>query len=180
MPTILIGPHQRCWVHYLQDIKKPEGDNPQDRKLKKWSKNIHSPYEEAKTCPGPAPNLPVGLKEQERTLKEQYFKEKLKLLCESYLKSSTPQAALCARALKYLPEMFTFIRYEGVNPDNNIAERAVRETVIKRKISFGTRSSKGSETRSILGSLFGTWRLQNLNPFEQMKLLLLSASCQGL
>lgn len=78
-----------------------------------------------------------------------------------------------------MSEMFTFVRYEGVNPDNNMAERAVRKTVIKRKISFGTRSKKGSETRSILGSLFGTWRLQNLNPYEQMRLLLLTPVCQG-
>jgi len=175
-----LGPHQRCWVHYFRDIKKLEENYPKDRKLKKWAKHIHSLYEEAKSWPGPAPNLPPGLKDQERIEKEHYFKEKLKLLCGPYLKTSTPQATLSARALKYLPEMFTFIRFEGVNPDNNMAERAVRKTVIKRKISFGTRSPKGSQTRSILGSLFGTWRLQNLNPFEQMKLLLLNVSCQGL
>ncbi len=175
-----LGPHQRCWVHYLRDIQKLENDNPKDRKLKRWSKEIHSLYEEAKSWPGPAPNLPPGLKDQERSLKESYFKGKLKTLCEPYLTSFTPQATLCARAIKYLPEMFTFVRFEEVDSDNNQAERALRRTVIKRKISFGTRSSKGSETRSILGSLFGTWRLQNLNPFEQMKLLLLNVSRQGL
>lgn len=175
-----LGPHQRCWVHYLRDIKKLEKDYPKDRKLKRWAKNIHSLYEEAKSYPSPEPNLPLGLKEQERILKEGYFKQKLKSLCEPYFKTTLPQATLCARAIRFLSEMFTFIRFEGVNPDNNMAERAVRKTVIKRKISFGTRSAKGSETRSILGSLFGTWRLQNLNPFEQMKLLLLNASCQGL
>lgn len=175
-----LGPHQRCWVHYLRDIKKLKQDYPKDRTLKKWVNNIHSLYEEAKSYPGPAPNLPPGLKEQERILKEGYFKEKLKSFCEPYLQTTLPQATLSARAIRFLPEMFTFIRFEGVSSDNNMAERAVRKTVIKRKISFGTRSAKGSETRSILGSLFGTWRLQNLNPFEQMKLLLLNVSCQGL
>lgn len=174
-----LGPHQRCWVHYLRDVKKLKQDYPKDRKLKRWAKNIHSLYEEAKLYPGPAPNLPPGLKEQERILKEGYFKEKLKSFCDPYLKTMTPQATLSARAIRFLPEMFTFIRFEGVSSDNNMAERAVRKTVIQRKISFGTRSAKGSETRSVLGSLFGTWRLQNLNPFEQMKLLLLNASCQG-
>lgn len=175
-----LGPHQRCWVHYLRDIKKLKQDYPKDRILKKWAKSIHSLYEEAKSYPGPAPNLPPGLKEQERILKEGYFKEKLSSFCEPYFKTTLPQATLSARAIRFLPEMFTFIRFEEVNPDNNMAERAIRKTVIKRKISFGTRSAKGSETQSILGSLFGTWRLQNLNPFEQMKLLLLNASCQGL
>lgn len=178
--NLYLGPHQRCWVHYFRDIKKLKENNPKDRKLKKWARNIHSLYEEAKSYSGPDPNLPPGLKEQERILKEQYFKQKLKSLCDPYLQTVTPQATLSARAIKFLPEMFTFIRFEGVNSDNNMAERAVRKTVIQRKISFGTRSAKGSQTKSILGSLFGTWRLQHLNPFEQMKLLLLNASCQGL
>lgn len=177
--NLYLGPHQRCWVHYLRDIKKLKEDNPKDRKLTTWAGNIHLLYKEAKSYPGPAPNLPPGQKEQERTEKEKYFKEKLKSLCEPYLKTITPQATLSARAIKFLPEMFTFVRFEGVNPDNNMAERAIRKTVLQRKISFGTRSQKGSKTGSILGSLFGTWRLQNLNPFEQMRLLLLNVSCQG-
>jgi transposase len=174
-----LGPHQRCWVHYLRDLNKLKEDNPKDRKLKLWINKIHKLYEEAKFYSGPEPNLLPGLKEQERIVKEQYFKQKLKIFCEPFIKTILPQAKLSARALRFLPEMFTFIRFEGVNSDNNMAERAVRKTVIKRKISFGTRSKKGSETRSILGSLFGTWRLQNLNPFEQMKLLLLNSSRQG-
>lgn len=173
-----LGHHQRCWVHYLKDMEKLKDDNPKDKQLKYWLKTIHTVYEEAKAYPGPDPNIKPGLKEVERIEKEKYFKQKLKNLCEPYIKTQLPQATLSARAIKYLSEMFTFVRFEGVNPDNNMAERAVRKTVIKRKISFGTRSKKGSETRSILGSLFGTWRLQNLNPFEQMKLLLAPA-CQG-
>lgn len=175
-----LGPHQRCWVHYLRDLKKLKEDNPKDRQLKAWIKKIHKLYEEAKFYPGPDFALPVGLKMQERIEKEKYFKQKLRLLCEPYIKTSYPQAKLSSRAIRYLPEMFTFIRFEGVSSDNNMAERAVRKTVIKRKISFGTRSQKGSNTRSVLGSLFGTWRLQNLNPFEQMRLLLLNVSCQRL
>jgi hypothetical protein len=175
-----LGPHQRCWVHYLRDIKKLKEDNPKDRKLKGWASKIHTLLEEAKYYPGPRSSLPPGLRQQERITKELYFKQQLKILCEPYIKTQTPQATLCARALRFLPEMFTFVRYEGVNSDNNMAERAVRKTVIRRKISFGTRSPKGSQTQSILGSLFGTWHLQNLNPFEQMKLLLLNASSRSL
>lgn len=169
-----LGPHQRCWVHYLRDMKKLKEDNPKDRKLKIWIRSIHRLYAEAKSYAPPG-NMQVGLKEQARIDKESYFKQKLKKLCEPYIKTQVLQAKLAARGIRFLSEMFTFIRYEGVNSDNNMAERAVRKTVIKRKISFGTRSVKGSETRSILGSLFGTWRLQNLNPFEEMRTILLNA-----
>src|SRR6266567_1923380 len=173
-----LGPHQRCWVHYLRDMKKLKEENPKDKKLKVWIRSIHKLYEEAKSYTGPPTDIQVGLTEQARIAKEAYFKQKLKKLCEPYIKTQVLQAKLAARGIRFLSEMFTFIRYEGINADNNMAERAVRKTVIKRKISFGTRSAKGSETRSVLGSLFGTWRLQNLNPFDQMRTLLINPSCQ--
>lgn len=71
--------------------------------------------------------------------------------------------------------LFVFVRFEGIPSDNNAAERILRHTVVKRKISGGTRSAKGSETNSILTSLFDTWKLQNKNPLTQCQLLL--ASC---
>ena len=163
------------------DLKKGaiEEDNPKDSALRGWIRAIHRLYEEAKSYTGP-PVGSLGRQEEARIDKETYFKQKLKKLCEPYIKTQVLQAKLAARGIRFLSEMFTFIRYEGVNSDNNMAERAVRKTVIKRKLSFGTRSAKGSETRSVLGSLFGTWRLQNLNPFAEMRATLLNASCQEL
>ncbi len=52
------------------------------------------------------------------------------------------------------------------------AERIIRHLVISRKISGGTRSEKGSQTKSILTSIFDTWNLQNKNPLQQCQLLL--------
>lgn len=170
------GPHQRCWVHYNRDMDKLQEEHPKDRKLKQWIKRVYGVYHEAKAYTGPDPNLPIGLQEAERMQKEAYFKDKLKALCEPYIKTDAPQAQLAGRAIRFLSELFSFVRYEGVTSDNNPAERAIRKTVIKRKISYGTRSPKGSETQSILGSLAGTWRLQNLHPFLQMKSLLLQAA----
>ncbi len=128
-----LGFHQRCWVHYLRDIKKLKDDNPKDKLLKTWIRSIHKVYEEAKSYPGPDPHIFPGLKKQERIGKEEYFKQKLKRLCDPYIKTQLPQSKLSARAIKFLSEMFTFVRFEGVNPDNNMAERAVRKTVIKSR-----------------------------------------------
>ena len=85
-------------------------------------------------------------------------------------------STLSARIIKHLQEMFVFVRFEGVPSDNNAAERAVRHLVVSRKISGGTRSAKGSETKSILAPLFGTWKLQDKNPLTECQLLL--AACQ--
>lgn len=42
------GFHQRCWVHYLRDIKNLKNEYPKDRLLKTWSKDIYQIYEQAK------------------------------------------------------------------------------------------------------------------------------------
>ena len=173
--NVYAGFHQRCWVHYLRDVKKLRELYPKDIRLRQWSRQIHKMYQEAKAWIGPDQTLPKGIQEQLRIKKQQEFETKLKNLCQSWITQEVPMNILCARAIKFLPEMFTFIRFEGVASDNNSAERSVRHDVISRKISGGTRSPQGSETKSILGSLFGTWKLQNLNPLEQCQLLLARA-----
>ena len=40
--------------------------------------------------------------------------------------------------------LFTFVRVEGVEPTNNVAERAVRHAVLWRRTSYGTKSAAGS------------------------------------
>lgn len=170
--NVYAGFHQRCWIHFLRDVKKLKEYYLKDIRLRRWAKQIHRLYRTAKSWPGPDPNLPKGLKEQVRIAKQREFETTLHHLCEPWVTQEVPMATLSARAIKFLPEMFTFIRFEGVASDNNAAERSVRHDVISRKISGGTRSAKGSETKSILGSLFGTWKLQNLNPLQQCQLLL--------
>ena len=170
------GFHQRCWVHYLRDIHGLEEEYPNDKILKTWSKDIHRIYEKAKQYAGPPDNVPIGLQEQMREEEEALFKKQLTNICTPYLGQQTVFSTLNARALKYISELFTFIRFPNILSDNNLAERSLRHIVVSRKISGGTRSKKGSETKSVLASLFGTWRLQNLNPFEQTRNLLLQAS----
>lgn len=170
------GFHQRCEVHLGRDIKELKEDHPKNQKVKRWGTKVMNIFRVAKAWEGPDPNKPLVVQAQERIAKEAYFKEKLRKISEPYLKADVPQSVLCSRISKHLSELFTFVRFENVEPDNNRAERGMRQLVLARKISGGTRSEKGSETKAILASLFGTWRLQGLNPLEQTQLLLRSPS----
>lgn len=172
------GFHQRCWAHLLKDIRQLRQDYPHHPPLNSWAKKIREIYQEAKEYQAPDPTLPLGLQAQERIQKEAYFKERLKETCQPYLAKDSPMSPLSARMLKFLPELFTFIRFPDIPSTNNLAERTLRHHVIQRKISGGTRSEKGSQTKAILGSLFGTWNLQGLNPLEKMGLVLARAPCQ--
>lgn len=86
-----------------------------------------------------------------------------------------PQQVLSQRIERFLPELFIFVEYPEVPSENNAAERAVRPAVIARKISEGTRSRKGSETKMTLMSLFGTWAVQGLDTIEACRQMLISA-----
>jgi hypothetical protein len=172
------GFHQRCWAHLLRDIHDLKKEFPQYPPLNRWAKKIHDLYQEAKNYAGPDPALPVGLQAEERLRKEQSFKDRLRVICEPYLTCEKPMSGLSGRMIKYLSELFIFIRFPGVPSTNNLAERSLRHAVVQRKIFGGTRSEKGSQTKAILGSLFGTWNLQNKNPLQEMRLLLARAPCQ--
>ena len=170
------GFHQRCWVHYLRDIHTLTEEYPKDKKLHHWARAIHTLYEKAKVYPGPGAALPEGTKIQERMTKQREFENRLRALCAPWIKTIAPMSTLAARAIIFLQELFVFVRFPGIPADNNPAERVLRHLVISRKISGGTRSPRGSQTKAILSSLFGTWRLQNKNPFQECQLLLAGVS----
>ena len=81
---------------------------------------------------------------------------------------------MCRRVERHIKELFVFVAQPEVPPDNNAAERSLRPLVISRKISGGTRSERGTDTKMTLASLFGTWRAQGLNPLLACRELLVS------
>ncbi len=84
------------------------------------------------------------------------------------------QAKLCRRMERFIKELFVFVSDPAVPPDNNAAERSLRHLVISRKISGGTRSQPGTDSKMALASLFGTWRVRGVNPFLECRQLLTS------
>lgn len=65
---------------------------------------------------------------------------------------------------KEYDRLFTFLKYPDVQPSNNQAEQSLRNMVIFRKISFGTRSNDGSVSHSVLPSLLLTAKRQGKHP----------------
>ena len=67
-------------------------------------------------------------------------------------------AKVCRQILKVEKWLWTFARVEGVSPDNNAAERALRHGVIWRRTSGGTDSVGGSRFVGQLLSVVATCR----------------------
>ena len=62
---------------------------------------------------------------------------------------------------KWRLALWTFARIEGVEPTNNVAERALRPAVLWRKGSFGSDSAAGSRFVERLLTVVATCRQQD-------------------
>jgi transposase len=68
-----------------------------------------------------------------------------RLLRRGKKKPDRRAAALCRQLQIWWPALWTFARMEGVEPTNNVAERALRPAVLWRKGCFGSDSQAGGQ-----------------------------------
>ncbi len=159
------GLHQRCWVHFLRDGHDLKEQFASDATVQQWFSAVKALYEKARAYLGPDPSLPPVKQAAARRQQQHALEQELWQLCAPYAHTCSPLQTLCNRVERFLPELFVFVARPEVPSDNNLAERSVRPLVIARKISGGSRSPTGSQTRMALFSCFGTWAAQGLNPF---------------
>ena len=149
---------QRCWSHLLRKAEKID-DSLVAQNL---YKRLTALFKEIKV---------FNARKQSEKSREKKYKEmtaKLKQLVEYYDQYENMQSII-----KYISNnfenWFACIRYENVEPTNNYAEQAIRETVIVRKIIGAFRSERGPEEYSILASLLATWKIRSLDICSKLK-----------
>ena len=175
------GLKQRCWVHLLRDIHELEALYPQDAGLARWATAVRRLYAKAKAWAAHLYGQDAGARPATRG--QLVLEGQLLSLCRPFSDDAlAPQARLCRRIerfIKSLPrtrygELFVFVSHPDVPPENNAAERSLRHLVIARKISGGTRSDQGTDSKMALASLFGSWRAKGLDPLLECRTLLIS------
>lgn len=159
-----LGLHQRCWVHFLGDLRALGEEHKEDSQVAAWVAQVVQVYEDAKSF--------QSEKRRARIRARECFQERLLQLGEPYARTGTKQAVLAERIMRFANELFTFVEHPDLPSHNNAAERAIRPSVIDRKVTGGTRSSHGSHTRSVLMSLFRTWEARGLDLLETCRLML--------
>jgi transposase len=87
-------------------------------------------------------------------------------------------AGRCREILKLQEALFTFVSVAGVEPTNNVAERAIRPAVLWRKGSFGTDSEQGSRFVERILTVVTTLRLQRRNVLDYV-MSACQAHCHG-
>ena len=83
-------------------------------------------------------------------------------------------AATCRELLLREAALWTFVRLEGIEPTNNLAERSLRSAVLWRKVSFGTQSESGSRFVASMLTVLLSCQQQHRNA-----LAYLTACCQA-
>jgi len=162
------GPHQRCWAHLLREIHALGERHPAAAGLRAWADQVQAIYERARRVTG---------SDAARRRAQRQCAADLLAACQPHLAAdaaTVPQAVLCRRIARYLPELFMFVGDPAVPTTNNAAERSVRPVVIERKSSGGTRSPAGTTTFTRLATLFDTWRARGLDPLAACRRLLLA------
>ena len=161
------GPKQRCWAHLLRDIHDLKALYPEDAKLARWAAAMHNLYTQAKSFSHPQAG--------KRRLAQLELERKLLARRRPFLDDPLAvQGKLCRRIERFIKELFVFVAEPDVPSENNAAERSLRHLVTSRKISGGTRSDQGTDTKMALASLAGPWRARGLNPFTACRQLLTS------
>lgn len=76
------------------------------------------------------------------------------------------------RYLKYRSSLFVFLYRSDVEPTNNVAEQALRHSVVHRKVTNGFRSDWGTQSYAALASVIDTAELSGVRAFDAIQSLL--------
>lgn len=154
------GRKQKCWSHLIVPARENiERKHPPPESLE-FYEGLLQIFEDAKEAV-------KGLEtEEERSRVYAEFVDRLeKFVTQEGKWKHHGVKKLAKRALKYRHELFTFILVPGVDPTNNVAERALRPGVRQRKIWGCFRTTKGAENRDIMMSAMGTMKIQEKDFF---------------
>ena len=156
---------QRCWAHLLRKSAELESVSGRHfhKKLSKLFKQITKFNNKERT-------------EQQRRQKYTQMTAELQKAAKHYYRHEE-----CQPVTKYinfhLKSWFTCIKTAGVQPTNNYAEQAIRETVLVRKIIGAFRSEKGTKTYETLASLIATWQIQKKDIKTELSRMLSTNLC---
>jgi len=115
-----------------------------------------------------------GLPEQVDSLKAEIF-----LLTQRHYKSTTVRKFVDTLWKRDIECLFRFVTNPDINSTNNISERELRHLVIIRKISNGSRSTRGANASAILTSITQTLRMNGKNILEGLKEIINNPKASG-
>ena len=156
---------QRCWAHLIREVDAFKSSG----KGKELSEEIHATFSELKE------SLKSENMDDRRSMKEKYDTrmEEIVKRYDSFGELHKPVEYI----RNGMGSWFTCLLYPGMEPTNNLAEQAIREHVVIRKIIGTFRSEEGSQNYQYISSLLATWNLKGESMFVEMDKILRKELC---
>ena len=156
---------QRRWAHLIREVDAFMNTDHG----KELSEEIHKMFKELKEF------LKSGNMDERRSMKDLLERrmEDMVRRYDLYKELHKPVEYL----RNGLGSWFTCLLYPGMEPTNNLAEQAIREHVVIRKIIGTFRSESGSQNYQYIASLLSTWRLKGMSMFVEMDKILRKELC---
>ena len=161
---------QLCWAHLIRDLtaiaERPGASTEFGAQLLGLQQQLFGHWHRYKDGRIDWPSL-----QQSCLPIRQAFETTLQRVVElGYQRGErTPWASTvrtCQQLQKVTGGLWTFLEIEGIEPTNNAAERALRQSVIQRKISHGVQSRQGAICRNRLLTVTTTLRQQGRDVWE--------------
>jgi transposase len=166
------GEGQFCWAHFKRNILGIQeiGKTTDAERFCRDALALHARLFRLWHRFRDGPGLRYGPITREQLIRRSIpLEKKFFALADRYLDSRDKDVANLALALlQHFERFFAFLRHEGVEPTNNIAERALRCAVQWRKISFGSRSAQGEVAVARLLTVTRTCRMQHRTPLDYL------------
>lgn len=168
---------QKCTAHLLRDVKELEVKFPDEETALSFAKTLKTLIQDALLLHS----------QYKKPTPEQWKSDKKKIFSRFKYLSKTqvnhPKAeTLRKRLFRHKKEILTFLNHPEIEPDNNRAERALRNSVLLRKIVFGNRSDQGTKNISLtvnftallfrVTTIIRTAKLKKLDPPKVLQTLL--------
>ncbi len=150
---------QRCWAHILREAENVAEDHEQAEPVHRYLQQMYV---------GLQSWLETDPVARERARMHRAAQTGLKSLVER-TDGDGPVATLVGKIDGGLNHWLTFVGEPAVSPTNNVAENALREPVVLRKIIGTLRNDRGMFVHETLLSLLATWSQQGRNPYEELK-----------
>lgn len=147
---------QKCLVHFQRDLHKAEDSQQNDSIFLRFHKGFDDLVKQAKALK----EKKDIFSKKEYEVRCQRMEDKLDGLSRYEFQEDAPGHKLVKRINTHRDAMLTFLYHDGVDYQNNLAERQLRPDVVIRKISYGSRSEKGARMHDAIMTILQTCKLQ--------------------
>ena len=143
---------QVCWTHLIRNSKDLAEHYPEAEYIHRRMKYIYHKAKEGE--------------------KKELLLHWIDLIASRAYKSSQVYKFVKSICRNHREDLFRFVDNPNVSPSNNLAEQGLRQGVVIRKISGGSRSDNGAETTAKLLSVMQTIKMQEGNILNNLTNLL--------